>query len=47
LYYSLTPSLNLVAEYIPTTAENQAGQEIKDKVLALGPSSSSEIGMQQ
>ena len=36
LYYSLTPSLNLVAEYIPTTAQNQAGQEIKDKVLALG-----------
>src|SRR5207247_1374452 len=24
LYYSLTPSLNLVAEYIPTEAENQA-----------------------
>src|SRR3989454_10697136 len=36
LYYSLTPSLNLVAEYIPTTAQNQAGQEIKDKVIALG-----------
>src|SRR5882762_388147 len=36
LYYSLTPSLNLVAEYIPTTAQNQAGQEVKDKVLALG-----------
>ena len=36
LYYSLTQSLNLVAEYIPTTAQNQAGQEIKDKVLALG-----------
>src|SRR6267378_8189423 len=36
LYYSLTQSLNLVAEYIPTTAENQAGQEVKDKVLALG-----------
>src|SRR6267143_1859393 len=36
MYYSLTPSLNLVAEYIPTTAQNQAGQEIKDKVIALG-----------
>jgi len=36
MYYSLTPSLNLVAEYIPTTAKNQAGQEIKDKVIALG-----------
>jgi predicted porin len=36
LYYSLTPSLNLVAEYIPTTAKNQAGQEVKDKVMALG-----------
>src|SRR2546422_7516825 len=36
LYYSLTPSLNLVAEYIPTTAKNQAGGEIKDKVMALG-----------
>jgi len=36
MYYSLTPSLNLVAEYIPTTAESQAGQEVKDKVIALG-----------
>jgi hypothetical protein len=36
LYYSLTPSLNLVAEYIPTTAQNQAGAEVKDKVIALG-----------
>src|SRR6266478_3544234 len=36
LYYSLTPSLNLVAEYIPTEAENQAGATVKDKVLALG-----------
>src|SRR6266851_5397746 len=36
MYYSLTPSLNLVAEYIPTTAQNQAGQEIKDKAIALG-----------
>jgi len=36
LYYSLTPSLNLVAEYIPTEAENQAGGTVKDKVLALG-----------
>ena len=36
LYYSLTPSLNLVAEYIPTTAKNQAGGEVKDKVMALG-----------
>jgi len=36
LYYSLTPSLNLVAEYIPTTAKNQAGDEVKDKVIALG-----------
>ena len=36
LYYSLTPSLNLVAEYIPTTAKNQAGEEVKDKVIALG-----------
>ena len=36
LYYSLTPSLNLVAEYIPTTAKNQAGEEVKDKAIALG-----------
>jgi len=36
LYYSLTPSVNLVAEYIPTEAENQAGGTVKDKVLALG-----------
>src|SRR3989454_4315453 len=36
LYYSLTPSLNLVAEYIPTTAKNQAGGEVKDKGIALG-----------
>jgi predicted porin len=36
VYYSLTPSLNLVAEYIPTTAQNQAGQEVKDKAIALG-----------
>ena len=36
LYYSLTPSLNLVAEYIPTTAKNQSGEEVKDKVIALG-----------
>jgi predicted porin len=36
LYYSLTPSLNLVAEYIPTEAENQAGGKVKDKVIALG-----------
>jgi predicted porin len=36
MYYSLTPSVNLVAEYIPTTAQNQAGAEVKDKVIALG-----------
>jgi len=36
MYYSLTPSLNLVAEYIPTTAQNQAGDEVKDKAIALG-----------
>src|SRR5438105_4940164 len=36
LYYSRRPSLNLVAEYIPTTAKNQAGEEVKDKVIALG-----------
>jgi predicted porin len=36
LYYSLTPSVNLVAEYIPTEAENQAGGTVKDKVMALG-----------
>jgi len=36
LYYSLTQSLNLVGEYIQTTAENQAGGENKDKVIALG-----------
>jgi len=36
MYYSLTPSLNLVAEYIPTTAQSQAGDEVKDKVIALG-----------
>jgi len=36
MYYSLTPSVNLVAEYIPTTAQNQAGDEVKDKVIALG-----------
>ena len=36
LYYSLTRSLNLVAEYIPTEAENQAGGKVKDKATALG-----------
>jgi predicted porin len=36
MYYSLTPSVNLVAEYIPTTASNQAGGEVKDKLIALG-----------
>ena len=36
LYYSLTESLNLVGEYIQTTAENQAGGENKDSVIALG-----------
>lgn len=36
MYYSLTPSLNLVAEYVPTTAQNQTGQEVKDKLIALG-----------
>src|SRR5713226_3403026 len=36
MYYSLTPSVNLVAEYVPTTAQNQAGQEVKDKLIALG-----------
>src|SRR5205809_2866042 len=36
LYYSLTQSLNLVGEYIKTTAENQAGGDNKDSVIALG-----------
>src|SRR2546427_8205363 len=36
LYYSLTPSLNLVGEYIKTTAKNQAGSDNKDSVIALG-----------
>jgi predicted porin len=36
LYYSLTESLNLVGEFIKTTAENQAGGENKDSVIALG-----------
>jgi predicted porin len=36
LYYSLTQSLNLVGEYIQTKAENQAGGENKDSVIALG-----------
>src|SRR5213592_4354388 len=36
LYYSLTQSLNLVGEYIKTTAQNQAGGEHKDSVIALG-----------
>src|SRR6266705_928201 len=36
LYYSLTESLNLVGEYISTKAENQAGGENKDSVIALG-----------
>ncbi|HXM82676.1 MAG TPA: porin [Burkholderiales bacterium] len=36
MYYSLTPSLNLVAEYVPTTAKNQTGGEVKDKLIALG-----------
>jgi predicted porin len=36
MYYGLTESLNLVAEYIPTEAENQAGAKVKDKVIALG-----------
>src|SRR5882762_4943208 len=36
LYYSLTQSLNLVGEYIKTTAQNQAGGENKDSVVALG-----------
>src|SRR5438477_142808 len=36
LYYSLTQSLNLVGEYIKTTAKNQAGGDNKDSVIALG-----------
>src|SRR2546422_818242 len=36
MYYSLTPSVNLVAEYIPTTAQTQGGAEAKDKVIARG-----------
>ncbi len=36
LYYSLTQSLNLVGEYISTKAENQAGGDNKDSVIALG-----------
>jgi len=36
LYYSLTQSLNLVGEYIKTKAENQAGGDNKDSVIALG-----------
>jgi len=36
LYYRLTHSLNLVGEYIKTKAQNQAGGENKDSVIALG-----------
>src|SRR2546426_5663168 len=36
MYYSLTPSVNLVAEYVPTTASNQAGGGGKGQVIALG-----------
>ena len=36
LYYSLTQSLNLMGEYIKTKAENQAGGDNKDSVIALG-----------
>ena len=36
LYYSVTESLNLVGEFIKTTAKNQAGGENKDSVIALG-----------
>src|SRR6266513_1990407 len=35
LYYSLTQSLNLVGEYIKTTAQNQAGGENKDSVIDM------------
>src|SRR2546428_1972760 len=36
MYYSLTPSVNLVAEYVPTTASNQAGGGVKAQMIALG-----------
>ena len=34
--YKLTKWVNLQAEYIATTAENQIGQEIHDKAFAVG-----------
>jgi predicted porin len=36
LYYSLTESLNLVAEYNKTWSENQGGDDITDNVFSLG-----------
>jgi hypothetical protein len=34
--YKLTKWINLQAEYVATTAENQIGQEIHDKAIAVG-----------
>ncbi len=36
VYHALTSSVNLVFEYIDTTAENQDGQEIEDDAFAIG-----------
>jgi predicted porin len=36
MYYSMTQSLNLVAEVIPTQSENQSGGKVKDRAVALG-----------
>ena len=34
--YKLTKWINLQAEYTATTSENQIGQEIHDKAIAVG-----------
>jgi hypothetical protein len=34
--YKLTKWINLQAEYVATTSENQLGQEIHDKAIAVG-----------
>ena len=36
LYYALTPSVNLVGEFITTKARSQSGSSIKDNAYALG-----------
>lgn len=36
LYYALTKSVNLVGEYIRTTSENHAQQEIEEDAFAIG-----------